>query len=77
MRIELARSLPRLSSVDPIPWLLWLSEDARLEVRLAAIGLMATTNDPTLLARIEQMASHDGDAAVKRVAERLRDQRRR
>ena len=76
MRIELARSLPRLTSVDPVPWLMWLSEDPRLEVRLAAIGLMATTGDPALLNRIEQMARSDRDPAVQRVAERLQKARR-
>ncbi len=71
VRIELARTLPKLTSVNPVPWLLWLSRDPRNEVRLAAISLMATTGDPELLARIRQMASEDSDAAVQRVAERL------
>lgn len=71
VRIELARTLPRLTSIDPVPWLLWLSRDPAAEVRLAAISLMATTGDPALHARIRQMAREDSDAAVQRVARRL------
>jgi hypothetical protein len=71
VRIELARTLPRLTSIDPVPWLLWLSRDPDAEVRLAAISLMATTGDPALHARIRQMAREDSDAAVQRVARRL------
>ncbi len=71
MRIKLARTLPKLGTIDPVPWLLWLSLDPHAEVRLAAIGLMATTGDPALLARIRQMASQDSDPAVQRVARRL------
>lgn len=71
VRVELARTVPRLTSVDAVPWLLWLSRDPRTEVRLAAVSLMATTSDPALHARIRQMARDDADAAVQRVARRL------
>jgi len=75
-RIELARMLPRLTTVNPVPWLLWLSEDKHPEVRLAAVSLMATTGDPDLLDRVEQLAREDRDAAVQRVAEQLSAKRR-
>ncbi len=71
VRIELARTLPKLTTIDPVPWLLWLSRDPHIEVRLAAISLMATTGDPALLTRIRQMAREDADAAVQQVARRL------
>lgn len=71
VRVELARTLPKLASIDPTPWLLWLSRDPHAEVRVAAIGLMATTNDPALHDRIRQMAREDSDAAVQRIARRL------
>ncbi len=73
VRVELARTLPKLTSVDPVPWLLWLSRDPRVEVRLAAIGLMATTADPALLARVRQMARDDSDASVQHVARKLEE----
>ncbi len=71
VRIELARTLPKLTSIDPVPWLLWLSRDPDARVRRTAIGLMATTADPALHARIRQMAREDSDPAVQRVARRL------
>lgn len=71
VRIQLARTLPKLGSIDPVPWLLWLSRDTEARVRVAAVGLMATTNDPALHARIRQMARDDSDAAVQRIARRL------
>lgn len=71
VRIQLARTLPKLASIDPAPWLLWLSRDPHAEVRVAAIGLMATTNDPALHDRIRQMAREDSDAAVQHIARRL------
>ncbi len=73
VRVDLARTLPKLTSVDPVPWLLWLSRDPRVEVRLAAIGLMATTADPALLARVRQMARDDSDASVQHVARKLEE----
>lgn len=74
-RLELARRLPGLQSVDAEPWLVWLCEDEDAEVRAAAMALLATTGDPALLRRIERMAETDGDARVRRQAERLRQQR--
>ena len=71
VRVQLARTLPKLASIDPAPWLLWLSRDPHAEVRVAAIGLMATTNDPALHDRIRQMAREDSDGAVQRIARRL------
>ncbi len=71
VRIELARTLPKLTSIDPVPWLLWLSRDTDARVRLAAIGLMATTADPALHNRVRQMARDDSDPAVQRVARRF------
>jgi len=71
VRKQLASVLPRLRSVDPVPWLLQLGRDENSDVRLAAIGLMATTGDPTLLVQIEQMAQGDPDPRIQRQARRI------
>jgi hypothetical protein len=71
VRLELARRLPGLESVDAAPWLLWLSEDKDPEVRLAAITLLATTDDPALLRQVRTIAARDPDPRIRRQAERL------
>ncbi len=76
IRIKLARTLPAMQSVDATTWLLWLCKDEDPGVRLAAIGLLATTADPVLLAKIEQIAATDSDPRVRQQARRLATQRR-
>lgn len=68
VRKRLARTLPAMRSIRAEPWLLWLAEDANAEVREAAVGLLATSNDPALLAQVEQLAQADADARVRRHA---------
>ena len=80
VRKRLARLLPAVQSVDAAPWLLWLSRDPDPEVRLAAIGLIATSGDAALWEQIEQAAREDPDPQIQRQAEliaarRNRDQR--
>jgi len=75
-RIELARALPAMQTVDAARWLLYLSRDEDADVRLVAIGLMATTGDPTLLAEIERIATSDSDPRIRRQAQRISAQRR-
>lgn len=70
-REQLARLLPRLQSVDAIPWLLWLARDANAEVRLVAITLLATTGDPGILQQVEQLARQDPDPRVRDLAVRV------
>ena len=53
-RKQLARAVPRLSSVDAAQWLMWLALDPQPEVRLAAISTLATTGDPAVLDRAER-----------------------
>ena len=70
-RKRLVQLLPGLKSVDAEPWLLWLARDPDPGVRLAAITLMATGNDPVLLEQVERMARSDADSRVKRQAEQM------
>ena len=54
-----------------MPWLLRLTQDSDAEVRLAALTLLATTGDPTMLNRVQQIARQDRDPVVQRKIERL------
>jgi len=65
------RTLPELRSIDAMPWLLRLTRDDEAEVRLAALTLLATTGDPTMLSRVQEIARQDHDPAVQRTIERL------
>ena len=77
VRKRLARLMPGVQSVDAAPWLLWLSRDPDPEVRLVAIGLIATTGDAKLLEQIEQAARGDPDPRIQRQAERIAERRTR
>ena len=52
VRRRLAEALPRITGVDPRPWLLRLSEDADDEVRTAARSILKTSSDPELQSRL-------------------------
>jgi hypothetical protein len=77
VRKRLARLLPAVQSVDAAPWLLWLSRDSDPEVRLVAIGLIATSGDAVLLEQIEQAAREDPDPQIQRQAELIAARRNR
>lgn len=76
MRMRLVRLLPGLPNVDAVPWLLQLTRDEDPQVRLAAIGLMATTGDPAVLEAIETIAREDPDPRIRGQAERVSQRRR-
>lgn len=63
--------LPRYVGIESKPWLLWMSRDADADVRLAAASLMATTGDPQMLERVQQLARDDDDARVREAAQRM------
>jgi hypothetical protein len=69
-RRRYAKSLPSLGLDGMKPWLLHLSRDADLEIRLTATAVMATTNDPELLARVRTMSLDDPAAEVRETASR-------
>ena len=75
VRKQLVRMLPDLHSIDAMPWLLRLTRDEDSEVRLAALTLLATTGDPTMLSRVQELARQDRDPAVQRTIERLAGRR--
>ena len=71
VRRELAESLSGLPGIDARTWLFWLSRDKTPDVRLSAMTVMATMNDPATLRRIEQMSRLDADERIQRQGERL------
>ena len=75
VRKKLVRELPGLEGVDTVPWLLELCRDADAEVRLAALALLATSSDPAVLDEVERMAGRDDDSGIRRIADRIGQQR--
>jgi len=75
VRKKLVQDLPDLQGVDAVPWLLRFCRDTDAEVRLAAITFLATSSDPAVLDQIEQIAGRDADSSVRRVADRISQQR--
>jgi hypothetical protein len=65
-----AEALPGLRGIDTKQWLLILSRDESAEVRRAAIILMATSQDPEMLARVEEVARDDPEPALRQQAAR-------
>jgi hypothetical protein len=61
--------------VDARAWLLLLAEDRDADVRLAAVTIMATSNDTALVEKAYQAAIHDRDPRIAGLAERLRERR--
>lgn len=70
-RLRWIEQLPRLTGLDPKPWLLWLTQDGVAEVRLAALRVMATTNDPVLLRRASELSGSDDSSEVRELATKM------
>lgn len=69
-RRRFARELPSLDVTESMPWLLRLCRDEDAEVRLIAVTIMATTNDPAVQERLRQLSIDDVDDEVRRTAAR-------
>lgn len=65
-----AEALPGLRGIDTKQWLLILSRDESAEVRGAAVILMATSQDPQMLARVEEVARDDPEPNLRQQAAR-------
>jgi hypothetical protein len=61
--------------VDARPWLILLADDTAADVRLLAVTIMATSDDPTLIEKAWQVAINDRDPRIAGLAGRLRDRR--
>ena len=74
-RIQLVHDLIDMSGSSARAWLLFLAADNDAEVRLSALTIMATSSDPQLLDSAWQLALHDEDPRIARLATRIRDLR--
>ena len=74
IRQQLANRLPTLPNIDARPWLMQLSHDPAAEVRRVVIALLATSSDPELHRRLQQLELEETDAALlQQVRSMLRD----
>jgi hypothetical protein len=72
-RRRYAKLLTSLGGIDVKPWLLRLSRDDDEDIRLTVTAIMATTNDPELLARVRTMSLDDPSEDVRATALRAAD----
>lgn len=71
VRRRWVEQVPRLTSIDPRPWLWWLATDSDAEVRLTALSLLATTNDLATLRQLIEATRIDGDERIRALGDRL------
>jgi hypothetical protein len=74
-RLRLVDDILTEPGVDARPWLILLSDDSAADVRLLAVTIMATSDDPTLIEKAWQVAINDRDPRIAGLAARLRDRR--
>jgi len=65
VRLQWVRRLPTLPDINPEQWLLWLTRDADADVRHTAIGLLATSNDASILRQLAGLATNDRDPRIR------------
>ena len=75
VRLKLVRELPGIPNIGASEWLIKMAADEDEEVRLAAISLLATTNDPNILDRVEAIARNDSAERIRVQAERVKKRR--
>ena len=75
IRMTLLEDLPRLKSIDPRPWLIWLARDADREVRRTTIAIIAVSRDPDLWKHLETVRSEELDPEVLRFVCRVLEER--
>ena len=76
VRKRVGRAALETPGVNPVPWLVELSRDDDPEVRLTAVTLMATTAEPTLMSKIEEISRRDPSERVRRQAQRISEHHR-
>ncbi|HEY3392402.1 MAG TPA: hypothetical protein VGK58_06835, partial [Lacipirellulaceae bacterium] len=74
-RLRLVDDVLTEPGVDARPWLILLADDAAADVRLLAVTIMATSDDPVLIEKAWQVAINDHDPRIAGLAGRLRDRR--
>lgn len=74
-RVRLVDNVMKVPGLDGRPWLMLLGDDESAEVRLAAVTLMMTSEDDSLINKAWQVSIHDHDPRIADLATRLRDRR--
>jgi hypothetical protein len=74
-RLRLVDDVLTEPGVDARPWLILLADDAAADVRLLAVTIMATSDDPVLIEKAWQVAINDHDPRIAGLAGRLRERR--
>jgi hypothetical protein len=72
-RLQWAEALPGIRGIDARYWLLRLSHDTNIQVRRAAIGLLATDRDPEVVRRLRQITVDETDPDLRDQAARALD----
>lgn len=72
-RLQWAEALPGIRGIDARYWLLRLSHDTNIQVRRAAIGLLATDRDPEVVRRLRQLTVDETDPDLRDQAARALD----
>ncbi len=71
VRQQWVEQLPRMASIDPRPWLWWLTTDDNVEVRYAAYSLLATSSDLSTRRRLVETARSDPDPRIQALGVKL------
>jgi hypothetical protein len=69
VRMDMVREISNRSDIDPRTWLLWLADDASRWVRLEAVSILGTMDDPAVKEALRDRLSSERDLGV---ASRLR-----
>lgn len=71
LRKEILELLPRIPSVQPIPWLVELLRDPDPDVRFATLSYLATAKDRQLVQLMLDRAKKDDDPRMRGLVEKL------
>ena len=63
-RLELVEALTGTSVLDPRPWLLLLLQDSDRDVRLRAVSILGSMDDPAIAGRLQTQLGDERDPAV-------------
>jgi len=70
-RNAFAEALPDMAGVNPRPWLLALARDADPQVRLTAVGILATSAGPETIRLIRHLEMEESDPHVQGQLQRI------
>lgn len=63
-RLDLTRALPRITGINARPWLFWLSRDTHPDVRIEALTVLATVQDPAVRKQVLELLDSEPDPRV-------------